>query len=98
MVSGIENKVYNGNAQEQNMTVTLKGRTLVAETDYEVVYASNKEVGKASVTIKGKGAYTGTIKKTFQIRKFDIAANQDGNRRSADADGGDGLYACVSKS
>ncbi len=78
VVSGIENKVYNGNYQEQNMTVTLKGRKLEAGTDYETVYAGNREVGKASVTIKGKGAYTGTIKKTFRIGKFDIAANKDG--------------------
>lgn len=40
-----------------------------------MVYADNRNVGKASVTIKGKGAYTGSIKKTFRIEKFDIAAN-----------------------
>lgn len=77
-VSGIENKVYNGDYQKQDMTVTLKGRALAAGTDYEAVYATNREAGKASVTIRGKGAYTGTIKKTFRIGKFDIAANKDG--------------------
>lgn len=74
-VSGIENRVYNGNYQEHGLTVAQNGRTLTAGTDYDVVYADNRNVGKASVTIKGKGAYTGSIKKTFRIEKFDIAAN-----------------------
>ncbi len=76
-VSGIENKAYNGNFQEHSLTVAQNGRTLTAGTDYDVVYADNRDVGKASVTIKGKGAYTGSIKKTFRIEKFDIAANVD---------------------
>lgn len=77
-LSGVVNQTYNGSYQRQGMTVVLHGRTLVEGTDYEVDYANNKDVGKASVTIKGKGAYTGTVKKTFQIGKFDIAANRDG--------------------
>ncbi len=76
-VSGIENKAYNGNFQVHSLTVAQNGRTLTAGTDYDVVYADNRDVGKASVTIKGKGAYTGNIKKTFRIEKFDIAANTD---------------------
>lgn len=76
-VSGIGNRAYNGNFQEHSLTVAQNGRTLTAGTDYDVVYADNRDVGKASVTIKGKGAYTGSIKKTFRIEKFDIAANMD---------------------
>lgn len=76
-VSGIGNRAYNGNFQEHSLTVAQNGRTLTAGTDYDVVYADNRDVGKASVTIKGKGAYTGSIKKTFRIEKFDIAANVD---------------------
>lgn len=77
-LSGVVNQTYNGSYQRQGMTVVLNGRTLAEGTDFEVDYANNKDVGKASVTIKGKGAYTGTVKKTFQIGKFDIAANRDG--------------------
>ncbi|MBQ6663231.1 MAG: cell wall-binding repeat-containing protein, partial [Firmicutes bacterium] len=43
-------------------TVTLK-----AGTDYSVSYARNLEPGTATLTIKGKGNYTGTITKTFKI-------------------------------
>lgn len=77
-VSGIENKIYNGCDQKQTFTVTLKGRTLTEGTDYDVFYEKNKNVGRAGVTIKGKGAYTGTIKKTFTIGTFHVAANADG--------------------
>lgn len=77
-LSGVVNKTYNGGYQRQSMSVALNGRTLAEGTDYEVDYADNKDVGKASVIIKGIGAYTGTVKKTFQIGKFDIAANMDG--------------------
>ncbi|MBD5503301.1 MAG: hypothetical protein HDR09_06015 [Lachnospiraceae bacterium] len=77
-VSGIENKIYNGNDQEQRFNVTLKGKALTEGTDYDVSYEKNKNVGKATVTIKGKGAYTGTIKKTFTVGKFNVAANADG--------------------
>lgn len=78
VLSGIVNQAYHGSYQKQDMTVALHGRILTEGTDYEVDYANNKDVGKASVTIKGKGAYTGTVKKTFRIGEFDIAANRDG--------------------
>ncbi len=45
----------------------LDGVTLTEKTDYTVTYANNTDVGKATVTIKGTGAYKGTIKKTFKI-------------------------------
>ena len=34
---------------------------------YKVSYHNNKNVGKASVVIKGKGIYKGKIKRTFKI-------------------------------
>ena len=66
-VSGISNKTYTGKAITQNPTVKLGSKTLKKGTDYTVSYKNNKAVGKATVTIKGKGNYTGTISKTFKI-------------------------------
>ena len=44
------------------------GTTKLKEgTDYTVSYANNTKVGTATVTVKGKGKYTGTVKKTFKI-------------------------------
>ncbi len=38
-------------------------------TDYTLAYSNNKKVGKAKVTIKFKGNYTGSIAKTYEIKK-----------------------------
>lgn len=66
-VSGIQDTIYDGTAQKQNIMVVAEHKILEEGTDYEVAYANNINAGKASITIKGKGGYTGTIKKTFRI-------------------------------
>ena len=53
--------------QKQSIKVKLGKKTLKQGTDYAVSYKNNKNIGKATVTIKGKGKYEGSIKKTFQI-------------------------------
>ena len=57
---------YNGKARKPAVTVKLGTKTLKS-TDYTVKYADNIKVGTATVTVKGKGKYTGTVKKTFKI-------------------------------
>ncbi|MBR3245733.1 MAG: sirohydrochlorin cobaltochelatase, partial [Parasporobacterium sp.] len=59
--------VYNGNAKKPAVTVKDGNKTLKNGTDYTVSYKNNKNVGKATVTIKGKGNYTGTVTKNFKI-------------------------------
>ncbi|MBR1751284.1 MAG: hypothetical protein IJ740_10480 [Ruminococcus sp.] len=66
-VTGIKNKVYTGKAIKPAPTVKLSGKALKKGTDYTVSYKNNTKVGKATVTIKGKGNYTGTVTKTFKI-------------------------------
>ena len=69
-VSGIENKIYNGKAHTQKSLVVKAGaKTLRLNKDYTVTYSKNKAVGKASVIIRGKNAYSGKITKTFTIVK-----------------------------
>lgn len=69
-VSGIENKIYNGKVRIQKSLVVKAGaKTLRLNKDYTVTYSKNKAVGKASVTICGKNAYSGKITKTFTIVK-----------------------------
>ena len=50
-------------AKVNGKTVTLK-----AGTDYTVTYKNNVKKGTATVTVKGKGNFTGTLTKTFTIR------------------------------
>ncbi len=45
-----------------------KGKNLKSKTDYTISYAKGrKNVGNYTVTIKLKGNYSGTVKKTFTI-------------------------------
>ena len=66
-VSGIAGRTYNGSAQTQSPTVKLSGKTLANGTDYTLSYANNTNAGTATVTITGKGNYSGSISKTFTI-------------------------------
>ena len=66
-VSGIKAKTWTGKALKQSPVVKLSGKTLKNGRDYTVAYKNNKNVGKATLTITGKGSFTGTITKTFKI-------------------------------
>ena len=59
---------YNGKTKKPAATVIFNGSKLVKDKDFSVSYSNNKNVGTATVTIKGKGNYTGSIKKTFKIK------------------------------
>lgn len=54
-------------------SLTVDGTTLVEGTDYTLNYADNTEVGTASAQATGIGAYTGTLKTTFDISPADIS-------------------------
>ena len=64
-----EDREYNGTEHKPEPTVTLNGTTLTKGTDYDASYTDNKYAGDATVTVTGKGNYTGTAKGTFKIAK-----------------------------
>jgi len=66
-VSGIKSKTWTGKALKQSLVVKLSGKTLKNGADYTVTYKNNKNVGKAALTITGKGDYSGTITEHFKI-------------------------------
>lgn len=66
-VSSIGNKVYTGKPITPSITVKYGRNTLKKGTDYTVSYKNNSKTGKATVTIKGKGKYTGTKTVSFKI-------------------------------
>ena len=72
-VTGISNKTYTGSAQTQNPTVKVGDKTLVSGTDYELSYSNNTNAGTATLTITGKGNYTGTVNTDFTISAASIA-------------------------
>ena len=63
----VKDRTYTGKALKPAVKVKLDGVTLKKGTDYTVSYKNNKKVGKATVTVKGKGQYTGSAKATFRI-------------------------------
>ena len=60
---------YSGIAQTPAVTVKLNNATLDPGTDYTVAYANNINAGAATVTVTGKGNYTGTATGSFTINQ-----------------------------
>ena len=59
---------YDGKAKKPTVKVlNAKGKVLKS-SNYTVKYSNNVKAGKATVTIKFKGKYTGTIKATYTIK------------------------------
>ena len=70
-----EEYTYTGKAITP-VIVTLDGNTLVEDTDYEVSYKDNVNVGTATVTVTFKGNYTGDAKTaSFKIVPADVPSN-----------------------
>ena len=71
-VSGLTTKTYTGKAQTQSITVKYGSKTLKNGTDYTISYQNNVNAGTAYVIIKGKGSYSGTVKRSFTIKPATI--------------------------
>lgn len=70
----IADVTYNTKAQTPAVTVANSGRILTAD-DYDVKYTNNINAGTATVTVTGKGNFTGTASKTFTINKAGLTLN-----------------------
>ena len=69
-----KDKVYNGLDQKWEPEVKDGEKKLVKGTDYEVNYSEDvKNVGTVTVTITGKGNYTGEVVKSYKITKAPLA-------------------------
>lgn len=66
-ITSVKDQVYTGKKLTPSVKVKLNGKTLKANTDYTVTYKDNKAIGKATITITGKGTYTGTKTVRFNI-------------------------------
>lgn len=60
---------YTGSAITPAVTVTYNGKQLTKDTDYTVSYQNNINPGTATVTVTGKGDYTGTKTVNFTIKE-----------------------------
>ena len=62
-----------GATADAKVVLTYNGIKLIKGKDYTLKYTDNKDLGEATVTITGKGNFTGTLTKTFTVVKQDIA-------------------------
>ena len=69
-VEDIPDIKYTGEQLTPVPVVTYGANSLKSGTDFTTQYTGNIEIGTATVQIKGKGDYTGTVKKQFRITKF----------------------------
>lgn len=67
MIANIPSVTYNTRAHTPEVTVTFNGSPLEAGKDYDVAYTNNIYAGTATVTVTGKGNFTGTASKNFAI-------------------------------
>ena len=73
-VSRIRDVVYNGKSQEPSLTVKYGKTVLKKDVDYTVSYYWNVDAGTASVTIRGKGNYEGSVYTNFRITPKKLTA------------------------
>ena len=72
--------VYSGAEQKPAITVKQGDTALTEGTDYDVTYSTTDftNIGTITVTITGKGNYTGTVEKTYTIKKAVLTATGTG--------------------
>ena len=82
-IANIASLVYNGVAQTPEPAVTYNNMTLVKGTDFTYSYTNNVNVAAATaenaptVTVTGKGNYTGTAQKKFDITTAALTVTAD---------------------
>ena len=69
----ISNQTYTGAAITPEVTVQYGKSVLTNNTDYTVSYSNNINAGKATVTVAGKGNFTGTLSSWFNISRMNAS-------------------------
>lgn len=74
---------YTGEAVTQNISLKLNKGTaderILEAKDYDIAYTANINAGKVTMTITGKGEFSGTVKKNFTISKINLAQQTGGD-------------------
>lgn len=69
---------YTGKPITPAVTVTADGKTLTEGSDYTLTYRDNEKPGTATVTVEGKGGYTGKVTLNFTIFELPKITKGDG--------------------
>lgn len=78
----LANKAYTGKAITPDVTIKDGDKKLVNGTDYTLSYEDNKNPGQATITVTGKGDYSGTQELTFNIvpKKVKVTSKKSGSQ------------------
>ena len=78
-VTDIENVKYNGSSQQQKPVVKDSNNNPLTEgVDYDLSYSDDTtNSGTVTVTITGKGNYSGTVTKTYEITKRNVTLTSE---------------------
>ena len=68
----VKSPTYTGKLLKPLPVVKLGNTTLARDKDYQVSYKNNKNVGKATLTVKGIGRYTGSKSINFTIKRRSV--------------------------
>ncbi|MDE6662118.1 MAG: BspA family leucine-rich repeat surface protein [Lachnospiraceae bacterium] len=84
----IKTQTYKGKYVKPSVTVKAGNKKLKKNTDYVVTYKNNLHAGTATVTVTGKGNYTGTAVTTFTINPLKASKiSVKGTWKDTNADG-----------
>lgn len=77
-VDASQTYTYSGQAHKPRVTVSnaSDGAQLAINTDYTVAYRDSINAGTATVTVTGKGNYTGTKEATYTINPLDASQTE----------------------
>lgn len=73
VIDPIADQAYTGSALTPAVTVKVGEQTLTEGWDYTVAYANNTNVGEATVTVTGRGDYTGTATAAFTVAPAELS-------------------------
>ena len=84
-ISRVSDAAYTSYAITPNPSLTYAGRTLSNGADYTTSYRDNIKVGTATITVTGKGNFTGTRSTAFKIYRSSPAQFPNGMSRISGA-------------
>ncbi len=73
-IASVADQTYTGQQIKPSLTIKYGDKTLVEGTDYTLSYTNNVNYGTATITVTGKGDFTGTRTATFKITKCSLEA------------------------
>jgi gliding motility-associated-like protein len=76
-LSDIADRTYDGSPQRPKPIIMDGEKVLIEGIDYELIYTDNVDAGTSTITIKGKGDYTGERSITFVIKPRELLLTPD---------------------